>query len=475
MKFCKSLFVVIALTVVSACSTNPATGQKQFAALMSPQQEVNVGASEHQKVLKQYGLYQDADLQAYVERVGRKVTAQTERPEVQYKFFVIDSPIINAFALPGGYIYVSRGLVALANSEAELAAVLAHETGHITGRHSAERYSRGLVTSLGAAVISAAVDRSGVTQALGVGSNLYLSSYSRGQEAEADSLGLRYMTRGGYDASAMPSFLTSMYQESTLASDGKGEGFNYFSTHPATGQRVADTTAQLVSYKKGGIINRDEFLNVVNGIVYGDSPEHGYVRGHGFYHPGMGFKFNVPEGFKITNQPDKVVATSRSGAVILFDIVSSDGLSPSEFIARKWTKGDGSVVPEKTSVNGRNAATAGLEGSVNNVPMNIRLIAIDWNGKIARFQVAIPKNAGSALLEDLKRSTYSFDSITQSERNSIRPQRLKVVTAGAGETVSSLANRQPFNNENETRFRVLNGLKSGQGVVSGQRYKIVVD
>ena len=186
MRICKTPFFAAVIISLAACSTNPATGARQFTGLMSPSQESSVGASEHQKVEQQFGFYNDPKLTAYVNEVGNKVTKDTERADVQYKFYVIDSPIVNAFALPGGYIYVSRGLLALANSEAELAAVLSHETGHITARHSAERYSHGVVTSFGAAVLGAAVGSAGVSQALGVGSNLYVSSYSRGAEHVAD-------------------------------------------------------------------------------------------------------------------------------------------------------------------------------------------------------------------------------------------------------------------------------------------------
>jgi predicted Zn-dependent protease len=168
--------LILCTLFFGGCSTNPATGNRQFTALMSPAQEIQIGASEHQKIVKQYGLVDDPKLKAYVEEAGRKVTVDTERPDVEYKFFILDSPIVNAFALPGGYIYISRGLLALANSEAEMASVLGHEAGHITGRHSAERYSRGVVTTLGASILSAAIGSAGASQAIGLGTNLYLSS-----------------------------------------------------------------------------------------------------------------------------------------------------------------------------------------------------------------------------------------------------------------------------------------------------------
>ena len=176
----KTLFVaamLFAVGALSACSTNPATGEQQFAAFMSPQQEQQAGASEHENVMKTFGLPENSDaLQAYVNNIGQKLAANTERTDVQYKFFVLDDEMVNAFALPGGYIYVTRGLMAYAGNEAQLAAVLAHEIGHVTGRHSAERYSRGIVTSLGAMVLSAALDSQAASQALGIGSDLFMKS-----------------------------------------------------------------------------------------------------------------------------------------------------------------------------------------------------------------------------------------------------------------------------------------------------------
>lgn len=483
---CKPLFLLVLFVLsaasLSACSTNPATGKQQFAALMPPAQEAQVGASEHQKIVKQFGLYEDAALQDYVNRVGRSVTADTERPDVQYKFFILDSPIVNAFALPGGYIYVSRGLLALANSEAELAAVLAHETGHITGRHSAERYSRGVVTSLGAAVLAAAVDSDGLTQALGVGSNLYLSSYSRGQENEADTLGLRYMTRAGYDAAQMAAFLDSLRAQteldSRLAGNGGASGFSYFSTHPATADRVAKTRAEAVGYSSGGRISRDPHLSAVDGMIYGDSAKQGFVRGRSFYHPVIGFGFDAPENFTLVNQPEQVIATSpQSGSAILFDMVGSGGASdPAAFLTQKWLNGKAAGPVERIDINGMQAAATSMPGQLNNRPMTVQLIAIAWDAQtIARFQIAIPQGAPAGLVDSLKRTTYSFRRLSATERAAIKPYHVRIVTARSGDTPSTLAAWQAFDRSSEDRFRVLNGLRGGEGVQAGTRYKIIVE
>ncbi len=472
------LFSTLPAMFLGACSTNPATGQQQFTALMSPEQEVRVGASEHQKIVQQFGLEDDRKLNSYVEGIGRRVSANTERPDVEYKFFLLDSPIVNAFALPGGYIYISRGLLALANSEAEVAAVVAHETGHITGRHSAERYSRGVVTTLGAGILGAVLDSQGAAQALGTGANLYLSSYSRGQENEADSLGLRYMTRGQYDPDGMPSFLYSLQRQSALDAKAAGRdntaAFNYFSTHPATGERVAKTKAEAQGYPQNGRIAREDHLRTIAGMTYGDSEEQGFVRNNRFYHPPLGFTFEVPSGFDISNQPSQVVATNRqAGAAIIFDMAgNTTGVKPTDYL-QGWVKNQKLDDIEAITVNGMPAATGSFVGSVQGRTSTIRLIAIRYGDRFARFQMAIPRTAPESLVTGLRSTTYSFRSLSQAERASIKPREVKIFTARAGDTVASRAAQASFDNYKEERFRVLNGLAPNEELKAGVMYKTV--
>ncbi len=476
--------LVFILPVLSGCSTNPATGQQQFTALMSPQQENQIGAQEHVKVLAQYGLYEDKKLQSYVDNVGKSVVLYTERPEVQYKFFVLDSPIVNAFALPGGYIYVTRGLLALANSEAEMASVLGHEAGHITGRHSAERYSRGVVTSLGAAVLSAAIGSDIASQALGVGTNLYLSSYSRGQENEADSLGIRYLTKSGYDPHGMAGFLSNMRAEKDLQAhiDGKRQSdVSYFSTHPPTTERVNKTTGEANAIGVRGIENRNDYFRMVDGMIYGDSAEQGFARGNVFYHPKIGFKFSVPQGFKIVNNPRQVVATSNHGVMMLFDFAKNDGRhDPQTYLRDVWMSGTNGQVQvqsvEAITVNGMRAATGFVEGSIGGKDMQIRLIEIEFSNKqIARFQIGLPSGLTKSQMNGVKVASYSFSRLSVSERKRLRPYRVKIITARSSDNVSSLSSRMVQDDLKEQRFRVLNGLYNGQGIVAGRMYKIVVE
>ncbi len=480
-RFFYIFIAVILVSGLTGCSTNPATGEKQFTALMSPSQEMQVGAQEHSKIIKQYGIYKDKKLQDYVSGIGKKIVQYTERPEVDYKFYLLDNPMINAFALPGGYIYVTRGLLALANSEAELASVLAHETGHITARHSAERYSRGVVTSLGAMVLSTAIGSSGVSQALGLGSELYMKSYSRGQEAQADSLGIRYLSRSGYTPKAMAGFLRNLQADSALQAmidKKKRNDGGYFSTHPATAERVSKTVVEARQYAAAqDVENREQYLRMIDGLVYGDSAAQGFVRENNFYHPEIGFKFSVPDNYKIINQPSQIIAAAKNGSVIIFDIAPNNGrLSPMAFLKDVWMKGEAVSGAQDIIVNGMRAATASFRGFVKGVPMQIRLVAIKWSDtRIVRFQIAIPDNISPAQLDEIKKSTYSFKRLSEKERRFLRPYRIKIIVAKAGDNVAKLSGRMVQGDYKEQRFRVLNGLASKEEVVSGKLYKIVTE
>ncbi len=480
----KTPFLIFLLTLslmTGACSTNPATGEQQFTALMPAGQEAAVGAQEHGKVEQTFGKFIQGPLAQYVGAVGHKVAQNTERKDVQYKFFVIDSPVINAFALPGGYVYTTRGLLALANNEAELAAVLGHEIGHVTARHSAERVSQGFLAQLGAVVLAAATDSAQVANAAGLGSELYIKSYSRGQEHQADELGVRYINRAGYDNFAMASFLNSMAASSNLEAKVAGSSApraDWFSTHPQTENRVGEASAEAAKYASNTkMLNRDAYLNAINGMIYGDSAAQGLVRGQTFWHPEMGFTFSFPNGFIIQNQPSQVAGVHKgTGAVILFDAAGdASKADPLTYLTQTWMKGEAVQNAQTTTVNGMRAASGSFPGTVNGKAVTVQMMAIEWQpGQFFRFQVAMPNGLDSASVDALKKSTYSFRKMTASEKSSIKPDRISIVTAGAGQSVASLAAQMPFDNYKEERFRVLNGLRPNDTLVTGQKYKIIV-
>lgn len=472
--------LLLSLLVVTACSVNPATGDRQFTALLPTANEAQIGAQEHGKIEQQFGKFMTGPVADYVTRIGNKVAANTERSDVQYRFFVIDSPIVNAFALPGGYIYISRGLMTLANSEAELAAVIGHEIGHVTARHAAERMSQGTLAGIGAAVVGIASGNQAVAQAVGTGANLYLASYSRGQEHQSDELGVRYLSRAGYNPNAMADFLKSLDAQSKL--DAKqagrdGSGFNYFSTHPITSDRVQQARAEATKFPSNATENRAAYLTQINGLAYGDSADQGFARGNRFYHPEIGFTFTVPNGSKIVNGTSQIAANHPNGTVILFDAVKPGGsIDPARFMRETWLKGEGASPVEAINVNGLRGATTAFSGNVSGRAVTVRLVAIEWKpGEFFRFQMAIPKGVNAAFTTELKETTYSLRKMTASEKNAVKPKKLIVLEARAGATIQTMADRMTVEGDKVEQFLVLNGMNRGDRVIAGQPYKIVIN
>lgn len=315
-------------------------------------------------------------------------------------------------------------------------------------------------------------------QALGLGSNLYLSSYSRGQEHESDTLGIRYLARAGYDTRGMSRFLSSLQSESALSAQLAGRSANeagYFSTHPATSGRVTKTINEAAEYPQSQpVLARDRYLSMIDGLLYGDSPAQGFVRGTEFIHTGLGFSFSVPDGFNITNQPAQVIATGAGGSAVIFDMVSAQGVNPVNYIRNVWMRENSNIQGlERITVNGLPAATASFPGQVQGRAVTIRVVAVAFNNQIARFQYAIPRGSSAALLEDIKRSSYSFKALSPAQKRSVKPYRVKLVTARAGDSAATMARRMPFERANEERFIVLNGLVPGESLIAGRQYKII--
>jgi predicted Zn-dependent protease len=481
--FCKSVLYcvsVFALFSIAGCSQNPLTGKQEFTGLMSEQQEQSIGAAEHQQIIKEYGgVYDHPGIQAYVNEIGQKLARQSDRPDVQYHFTVLDSPIVNAFALPGGYVYVTRGTLVLANSEAELAAVLGHEIGHVAARHQASRYSQGVLTQLGASVLSAAIGMPAASQAIGLGTNLYMSSYSRDQESEADILGVRYLDRTGYDRMAMSDFLRDMQLHQSTEAQVKGKQekkADFFSSHPDTVGRVVTSRAEAQKYPPNAkpLENRDRYLSMVRGMLYGDNLSQGFVRDNAFYHPEIGFVLSIPQGFNVDNKPERLAVEGRDGTIFVLDMAGSKGASSAEdYVAQVWLKGRGQTI-EPLEVNGMHAATTALQGSIKNQPVNVRLVAIEWGkNDFVRMQMLIPNGASQAAVDDMKRISYSFHQITSSERKLAKPYQVDLVKAGAGDTVQSLALRMGVSKMQVEQFAALNGLTPAQPLVAGRMYKVI--
>lgn len=481
MKHCLYLFALLALV---GCSVNPATGKRQFTALMSEAKERQIGAESHPKAIASFGgEIQNKKISAYVNDLGQQLAQHTERPDVRYTFTTLDSPVVNAFAIPGGYIYITRGILALANDEAELAGVIGHEIGHITGRHSAERYSQSLLVGLGANVASAVIDVPGAGNALGLGSQLVLTSYSREQEREADRLGVRYLNREGYQPIAMADFLAQLqrdetYQRSLKDGDSlrSGGGLDaYFRTHPLTAERVQNATQEAKQYLNFTQRNRDKYLSVIDGMVYGPSPKEGFVRGQDFLHPDLNFKFTAPDGFEIINQPNAVIV-KKDKIIAQLDIDSkAKGIDPLKYLQTWRPNGVEQWNIEPLNVNGFKGANAFADVFVQNTPAILRNVALlGPKNNMFRFQIITPSNLARSSNSELLTMVNSFDDLTQNDREVAKPHFIKIVTAKSGQSVRDIANSIPDIYKNrESLFRTLNGMQVDETLIAGRKYKTI--
>lgn len=498
------LLLVSAVWLVQACTTNPATGDADFTAFMSPERELEVGAEEHPKILQSFGgSYPDAALEAYVNKVGRKIARVSDLPDLTFHFTVLNDTAVNAFALPGGYIYLTRGLMAFISTEAEMAGVLAHEISHVTARHAAQRYSAAVATDLGLSTVSLVGAIFGIpaglfSPVLSQSAQLALQSYSREQELEADLLAVRYMARAGYEPSALETFFRKLKLESALRLRRQGrspdddQSGSLLSTHPRTVDRIAqaiDLARITPVTPEGGQKSREPgakasgteaktppYLNHINGLPYGSLPDQGVVQGREFLHPGLGIRFKVPPGFDITNSKTHVIARGPGRAVLVFDRVRREIADKVKSVAgylRKWSDGRLDDV-EAFEVNGLEAATGMTRISTQNGMRNARLVAIrERPGRIYRLLFITPPEVNDAFSIDFRESLHSFRRLTATEAARAKPLRIRVLTVQKGDTQEKLADLMPVGPYRLAMFRALNGLAEDAPLTPGGKVKVV--
>jgi len=489
MRLLRSVILVLPLLALAACTVNPATGQQSFTAFMSPDDEIRVGAREHPKILKEFGgAYEDAALNDYVRRVGQSLARVSELPDLKFTFTVLNDPKVNAFALPGGYVYITRGLLALADNEAEMAGVLAHEIGHITARHTAQRYSQAMAANIGLTILGvlgqAAGAPAGTGDLIAFGAQAALQSYSREQELEADMLGVRYMIRAGYSPQGMVSFFDKLDAhtrlEATIAGNpAAADQFSIMSTHPRTADRIEQAIKLArVSVGPNPRFERDTYLWRIDGMAFGDDPKQGIRRGREFVHPELGFRFVVPPGFSLFNSPKQVVARGPERSLVIFDMETEAKArnvgALTAYLANDWGGRLALRNVERITINGLDAATGQARVQTRNGPMDVRLVAIRERAeRLYRMIFVTPPSLTGPLATELQRTTYSFRRLTREEAAAIRPLRIKIVTVNPGDTPQSLANRMPFETYRLEWFQVLNDLKRGQPLVPGVKVKII--
>ncbi|MBI5461715.1 MAG: M48 family metalloprotease, partial [Gammaproteobacteria bacterium] len=459
--------LVLGLATLPGCATNPVTGSRDFV-LMSEQQEIALGRQYHPQVLKETPAYTNAELAAYVQRIGAALAAHSHRTDLIYRFTVLDSQDVNAFALPGGYIYITRGLLAYLNSEAELAAVLGHEIGHVTARHSVRQQSAATATGLFGAVLAGATGVRAAGDLANVAGTALVRGYGREHELEADRLGAEYLARSGYDPQAMLRVIHVLKdQESFEIQRAKEEGreprvyHGLFSTHPDNDQRLQEVVGAARKFARPNATanHTQAFLKQLEGLTFGDSERDGIRRGNRFYHGELDFALEFPESWRIENSAERLLARSRDGNGLMQFTMQDRGknVSPQAFLREQ--------LHLNNVRNGESIQHAGLQGytalvdqktSFGRLPVRY---AVLYRGTQALIFAGLSKAENQPYKYDsqILQTVRSFHPLTEQERNLARAQRLHILRATATTRFASLARESALPDYPEARLRLLNG------------------
>lgn len=484
-----ALAAVLAST--SACTTAPAGGGP-ILAMGSVEDDIRQGREAHPQVLAQYGGGIDnPEVAAYVQGLGTRLKNVSELAELDFTFTVLDSEIVNAFALPGGWIYVSRGLLALAEDEAELAGVIGHEIGHVTARHGAARQTTGgLATTLGTVgglLLGGWLGGEGgarlgaqLGQTAGVG---LVMSYSRSQEYEADSLGVRYLDRAGYDPMAMASFLEALQTSAELQARVTGRSLergtleHFFSSHPNAPDRVARARrAAAERPARDGVRERDALLDRIDGMIYGPSPAQGFVDGQNFAHPVLRIAFAYPAGYSLVNQPNAVLGRGEN-KLLVFDMAEAERTSsPRRYLEQEWlAEADLQNVSTFTSAGGFDGAIGYAPIQLSGRPAQAGFVALAGADRTFYRFIVIGGEIGRTEQRDLRAAADSLRRLSAAEAAELKPLRIRLVTVRPGDTIDIFARQMAVERLPREHFITLNGLDRGRELVPGERVKIVVE
>lgn len=461
---------LLVFAVGGSCAINPLTGKRELA-LVSEQQEIQIGQQAAQEVALTIGVYDEKpELSSYVDRIGKAMSSKSERPELPWSFKVVDDPVVNAFALPGGPIHVTRGLLAYMDSEAQLASVVGHEIGHITGRHSVKQMSKATVAQLGLVVGMAVSDTIAGLGELGMGGlSLLFLKYGRDAEREADDVGFRYAMQAGYDVRAMPGVFATLKRVSE--SSGGDRLPDWLASHPSPDERI-ERINKMIAEKNPppGKVERDAYLAITNGIVYGPDPRAGYFEGDTFKHPKMKFQMQMPAGWKRQNLSAAVVAQAPDGKT-QFQLTLAKEASPAEALQKfKATEGVTDLVPvdlplhvpgnaAKFAAKTEEGPVMGLIAFVTHDGKTIQMMGL---GLATSFPTAEPA---------IRATQSSFAPLTDPAALSVEPARLKIVAVPGAMTLAEFASRHP--NLSPEKLAVLNQLEPSSRLTAGQKIKVV--
>ncbi|NJM50572.1 MAG: M48 family metalloprotease [Sphingomonadales bacterium] len=493
----KIVLIVGASLLALSCAGGGSDGSGGVASAATPkaisQKEKQQGAEAHPQILNEFGGAYESPQTAYVVRVGKNIAVQSGLGNAESDFTVsfLNSPVNNAFAIPGGYIYITRQLAGLCNSEAEMAGVLGHEVGHVAARHSEKRQKSstlanilGAVGTIGGALLGdngglAGILGAGLKQYSGTVAQLFTLRYSRKQEEQADDLGIQYLSKAGYDPSALSDMLTSLAMQTTVDAQAAGRDARsipeWASTHPDPAKRVVRAAANAKAYQASTVRKQDSHFAAINNMLYGDDPKQGVIEGQDFLHPDLRLKFTVPTGYGMQNTNRSVNVSGNGGQALFTTNTQAYNGDKSAYIASAFKEiaGEQQVSYgdiQTITVNGLPAFYATATVPTQKGGSNILTVFAYEFSKTQAFHFATLAPS----------TTRPFDTMYQSvrrlsatEAGAIKPRILRIVTVGKNDSIATLSSRMAYNNLQKERFLALNGMRSDAKLAAGSKVKIV--
>lgn len=471
-----SLGFVSCLLFIVGCAINPVTGKKQFV-MMSERQEIAMGQESDPQVMAFFGSYNDPRLQSFINEKGQEMVKASHRSKLAYEFKIVDSPVINAFAVPGGYVYFTRGIMAHFNNEAEFAGVLGHEIGHITARHSVIQQRNAMLGQLG--IIAGVIlvpELSQFVEPLSAGMQLALMSFGRDAERQSDKLGVEYSSRIGYDASEMAGFFSTLERNSKAA--GAEEVPEFLSTHPSPEERNI-TVAQLAEDWKKKLkltnpkVNRESYLKMIDGLIFGEDPKQGFVEGNVFYHPSLKFQFSIPGEWKLQNTPQQVQMAPGNGEALL--MLTLAGTGSLEETANKLLEQYQLTLVEsnKENINGLNAILMIADQKQEQGTIRVLSSLIQYGGNVYSMMGISELSKFPGYQSSFLSTIRNFKALTDSEKLNRKPEVVRIKTVPQQMTVQSAFQQFNVPANRFEELAILNGMVLTEQLSKGSLIKVI--
>lgn len=475
-KFACAFSVVVIISLFNSCAKNPVTGKRDFM-LLSTEQEIAMGKESDPEIQQFFGLYDDPELQRFIEEKGQQMAAISHRDEIQYHFKIVDSPVVNAFAVPGGYVYFTRGIMAHFNNEAEFAGVLGHEIGHIAARHSAKQYSNAVLAQVGlAAGMIFAPELAEFGDLAGQGIQLLFLKFGRDAERQSDKLGVEYSTKIGYDAEEMAGFFNTLER---LGGESGEAVPTFLSTHPDPSDRertVSKLAKQWKSKQKGEFkVNQDNYLRMIDGLIYGDDPKQGFVEDNVFYHPELRFKFSVPPQWALQNTPQAVQMVSQDGKALMI-LTLGKGTSLEE-AGQALLENYGLTVVEsrRDEVNGLPALMIVADQASQSGQAGVRTLTylIQYGQNIYAIIGASTPADFDGYVRVFQGSMGSFGELRDQSKINRKPERIRVVEVARNGSLAQTLKRFNIPETRMNELATLNGMTLEDQVAKGRLIKLI--